>query len=77
MWINPETKQTFANHSEIRAAYPQVSLPAELSDELIASMGLVEIAPRRWPAVPQAIQLRAGVGAGDHDDDGAAVCWYV
>lgn len=49
MWINPETQQTFANHSEIRAAYPQVSLPAELSDELIASMGLVAIAP---PAPP-------------------------
>lgn len=49
MWINPETKQTFNTHSDIRAAYPQVSLPAELSDELIASMGLVAIAP---PAPP-------------------------
>ena len=49
MWINPETQQTFANHSEIRAAYPQVSLPAELSDEFIASMGLVATEP---PAPP-------------------------
>lgn len=49
MWINQETKQTFTTHSEIRAAYPQVSLPAGLSDELIASMGLVAIAP---PAPP-------------------------
>lgn len=49
MWINPETQQTYANHSEIRAAYPHVSLPAELSDEFIASMGLVAIAP---PAPP-------------------------
>lgn len=70
MWINPETQQTYANHSEIRAAYPHMSLPAELSDEFIASMGFVEIAPRRWPAIPKAIQLRAGAGAGDHDDVG-------
>ena len=49
MWINPETKQTFNTHSDIRAAYPHVSLPAELSDEFIASMGLVAIAP---PAPP-------------------------
>ena len=49
MWINQETQQTFTTHSEIRAAYPQVSLPAELSDGFIASMGLVAIAP---PAPP-------------------------
>lgn len=49
MWINPETKQTFNTHSDIRAAYPHVSLPAELSDEFIASMGFVAIEP---PAPP-------------------------
>lgn len=45
MWINQETKQTFTTHSEIRAAYPQVSLPAELSDGFIASLGLVATEP--------------------------------
>lgn len=49
MWINPETQQTYANHSEIRAAYQHVSLPAELSDEFIASMGFMAIEP---PAPP-------------------------
>ena len=109
MWINQETQQTYANHSEIRAAYPQVSLPAELSDGFIASLGLVATEPpapppptvadfdaaltRHLDATAQARRYDnritcathcargsgahvdgAGVGAGDHDDDGAAVC---
>lgn len=45
MWINQETQQTYANHSEIRAAYLHMSLPAELSDEFIASMGFEAVAP--------------------------------
>lgn len=31
---------TFANHAEIRAAFPGVSLPAELTDSVLADLGI-------------------------------------
>lgn len=43
MWINPETKQTYVMHTEIRVAAGNVSLPRELTDEIIASIGLLPV----------------------------------
>jgi hypothetical protein len=45
MWINPTTQQTFTTHSEIRAAFPNTSLPAILTDDFIESLGLDAVAP--------------------------------
>lgn len=49
MWINTETQQTFTTHNEIRAAFPNVSLPADLSESFIASLG-IDVLPPPVPA---------------------------
>lgn len=43
MWINPKTKQTYTMHTDIRVAAGNVSLPRELTDEVIASIGLLPV----------------------------------
>ena len=50
MWINPETLQRFALHSEIRAAFPNVSFPAAMSEQDIESVGLASVAAQPLPA---------------------------
>ena len=49
MWINTKTQQTFTTHNEIRAAFPNVSLPADLSESFIASLG-IDVLPPPVPA---------------------------
>lgn len=44
MWINPTNQQVFATHSEVRAAFPNVSMPANLTEEIIDSLGFAPIA---------------------------------
>lgn len=50
MWINPETLQRFALHSEIRAAFSNVSFPASMSEQDIESVGLAPVAAQPAPA---------------------------
>lgn len=50
MWINPTTSVRYSNHSAIRHAFPQVSLPAVLLDALIAELGLVPMTLVAKPA---------------------------
>ena len=49
MWINPETREVFTLHSEIRAAFPGFSFPAEMSEGDIAFAGLVPVEPSEPP----------------------------
>ena len=35
MYFRPKTEQIFQTHSEIRAAFPETSFPALLTDEII------------------------------------------
>lgn len=43
MWINPTSKQVFVTHSAIRAEFPNVSFPANITDDMVASMGLLPV----------------------------------
>lgn len=49
MWINPETREVFTLHSEIRAAFPQFSFPAEMGEGDIAFAGLAPVEPSEPP----------------------------
>lgn len=51
MWINPNTQQTYATHSEIRSAFPQVSLPSGITDALITELGLAPLTENDPPAI--------------------------
>lgn len=44
MWYSQELNKQFFTHSEIRAAFPQVSFPDILTDEIIAELGVIELA---------------------------------
>ena len=60
MWINPNTLEIYTLHSDIRAAFPNVLFPAELSDDDIAAVGvlpLVVSAPAYDPLSESAIEL--------------------
>lgn len=50
MWLNPQTNQVFTLHSEIRATMPNVSLPADLTDAVLASIGFAPVANGTQPA---------------------------
>lgn len=51
MWINPNTQQTYATHSEIRSAFPQVSLPSGITDALITELGLAPLTENDPPVI--------------------------
>lgn len=43
MWINEETLKTYKFVHEIRADFPEVSLPPALTDEILASIGVLPV----------------------------------
>lgn len=43
MWINEETLKTYKLVHEIRADFPEVSLPPALTDEILASIGVLSV----------------------------------
>lgn len=51
MWINPATQQVYATHSEIRSAFPQISLPSDITDALIAELEIVPLLVTAPPAI--------------------------
>lgn len=69
MWINPETQETYIGHSVIRAAFPNISFPADMTESDIAFAGLKPVQPTEPPAhdpathqaVPAAPVLQGGV----------------
>lgn len=56
MWINPITQQVYATHSEIRSAFPQTSLPADITDALIAELEIVPLLATAPPAIDRLTQ---------------------
>lgn len=49
MWINPEDSKVYKLHSDIRAAFPNISMPSELSDAVIESLGLSPVSQTPKP----------------------------
>lgn len=49
MWINTQTKTVYRFHWEIRAAFPDVSMPALLSDNVLSSIGVALVRPTNKP----------------------------
>lgn len=43
MWINEETLKTYKFVHEVRADFPEVSLPPALTDEMLASIGVLPV----------------------------------
>lgn len=58
MWVNPITLSTYKTHSAIRAAYPNVSFPSELTEGNVADLGLlpVELVSPTYDPDTQAIE---------------------
>ena len=50
MWINPQTLQVFKLHSDIRAAFQNVSFPLVMSEEDIASVGVFPVTQTAQPS---------------------------
>lgn len=43
MWINDQTQTVYRLHSEIRTGFPDVSMPAVLTDAVIESLGILPV----------------------------------
>jgi hypothetical protein len=54
MYKLESTGQTLATHADIRAAFPNTSLPAELTDSLLADLGVVVDTSVTAPVTPPA-----------------------
>jgi hypothetical protein len=58
MWINTTTHAVYRFHHEIRAAFPNTSFPAFLSDALLAEFNVLPVGQIAPPAVDQ-LQFKA------------------
>jgi hypothetical protein len=56
MWIKPDTKQTFLTHSDIRSAFSNVSFPSVMSDEDIASVGVLPVTQTPQPTFDRRVK---------------------
>lgn len=52
MWVDPTTRKVFRLFSEIRAEFPQTSFHEPISDEEIASVGLLPLQETSWVGDP-------------------------
>lgn len=43
MYINTQTLKTYASQSDVRADFPEVSLPPALTDEILAGIGVLPV----------------------------------
>ena len=60
MWINEETLKTYKFVHEVRADFPEVSLPPALTDEMLASIGVLPVeqtTPGHDPITQSATEL--------------------
>ena len=57
MWINPDTLAVYRTHAEIRSAWPQVLLPSAMTDEIVASLGLLPVLQTLPPGFDPALQI--------------------
>jgi hypothetical protein len=56
MWIKPDTKQTFLTHSDIRSAFSNVSFPVVMSDDDIASVGVLPVTQTPKPTYDRRVK---------------------
>lgn len=45
MYFQPEAQQTYTLHSQIRSAFPSMSLPPELTGAMLAELGVYPVSP--------------------------------
>ena len=60
MWINEKTLKTYKFVHEVRADFPEVSLPPALTDEMLASIGVLPVeqtTPGQNPITQSATEL--------------------
>jgi Phage tail assembly chaperone protein len=50
MWINNQTFSIYRSHAEIRLAFPQVSMPGVLTDEVIESLDIASVTQTLQPS---------------------------
>lgn len=56
MWLNPTTQAVYRTFQELRAAWPNTSLPSRLSDAALNTFGLATIQPAPLPEFDPTIQ---------------------
>ena len=57
MWINTQTQAVYRLHHEVRAAFPNVSMPESLSDALLAEFNIVPVTQTSAPAGHVVVEL--------------------
>jgi hypothetical protein len=57
MWINTNNNNTYKYHHEIRAAFPNISMPDVLSDEIFVQFDIVPVIQTPQPAGHVVIEL--------------------
>lgn len=63
MWIDPTTRQVYGSLGQVRAAYPHVSFPTTMTDDVAAVVGLQPVVVAERPACPTTHTLTADVPA--------------
>lgn len=56
MWIDQTTQHVFKYHQEIRDAFPNTSFPSVMTDEVLASVGVVPVIQMTPPAFDRRYQ---------------------
>lgn len=57
MWVNPETKQIFKTHSEIRSNFSHISMPVKLTEDVISFLGLESVRYENKPDVDHTMNV--------------------
>lgn len=76
MWIIPDTRQTFTKHSDIRSAFPDVSLPATITDDDLSVVGVYPVTVEARPGVDK-LHQELSLGAPESTEAGWAASWGV
>ena len=57
MWINTQTQTVYKLHHEVRAAFPNVSMPEVISDALLGEFGVVPVTQMPAPSGHVVVEL--------------------
>lgn len=60
MWINEKSLATYRTHAEIRNAFPNVSFPPAMTDEVIADFGVVPVRTSPAPVIDHTQNISEG-----------------
>lgn len=56
MWIDPNTQHVYKTHAQVKAAFPQVSFPKEMTDSHVLSTGLLPVSLSTPPVFDALLQ---------------------